>query len=133
VDQVSTWVASWVAAIESGGPTPAITIPKAHLPPLSFARAKYLSGLSFEEDFRYHFRKGTSKRIGCTRIARERVKCGVSWYQGGNDYYGTITIYFAIYHNTVAWNDRYTIHWVNDHCWFESGHRQTCVIHTRTR
>jgi len=133
VDQVSTWVASWVAAIESGGPPPAITIPKAHLPPLSFARAKYLAGLSFEEDFRYHFRKATEKRIGCTRLARERVKCGVSWSQGGNDYYGTITIYFAIYHNTVAWNDRYKIHWVNDRCWFDSGHKQTCVIHTKTR
>ncbi len=100
---------------------------------MSFSRAKYLSGLGLGEDFRYRFRKGSGKRIGCRRVEREKVKCGVSWYQGGNDYYGTITVYFAIYRNTVVWNDRYRIHWVDDYCWFYSGHRQTCVVRTRTR
>jgi secreted trypsin-like serine protease len=133
VDQVSPWVASWIAAVEYGGPAPAVTISKAHLPKLSFPRAKYLSGLGLAEDFGYRFRRGIEKRIGCVRIEREKVKCGVSWYQGGNDYYGTITVYFAIYHNTVVWNERYKIHWVDDHCWFLSGHRQTCVIRTQTR
>ena len=133
VDQISPWVASWIAAVEHGGPVPVVEVPAAHLPTMSFARARYLSGLGLEEDFRYRFRDGAEKRIGCTRVEREKVKCGVSWSQGGNDYYGTITVYFALYHNTVAWNDRYKIHWVDDYCWFHSGHRQTCVIRTQTR
>jgi secreted trypsin-like serine protease len=133
VDQISPWVASWIAAVEFGGPVPSTRVPKAHLPSMSFTRAKYLSGLGLQEDFRYRFQHGTQKRIGCVRVEREKVKCGVSWYQGGNDYYGTITVYFALYRNTVVWNDRYKIHWVDDQCWFHSGHRETCVIRTRTR
>jgi secreted trypsin-like serine protease len=133
VDQISPWVASWIAAVEYGGPVPVVKIPKAHLSKMSFSRAKYLIGIGLEEDFRYRFRRGIDKRIGCTRVERAKVKCGVGWYQGGNDYYGTVTVYFAIYHNTVVWNDRYKIHWVNDRCWFRSGHRQTCTIHTQTR
>jgi secreted trypsin-like serine protease len=132
VDQVSSWVASWIAAVESGAAPPTVKVPKEGLPKLSFTRAKYLAGLGLTEDFRYRFRSATQKRIGCVRVEREKVKCGVSWFQGGNDYYGTITVYFAIYHNTVAWNDRYKIHWVDDQCFF-SGHRQSCAIHTQTR
>jgi secreted trypsin-like serine protease len=133
VDQVSAWVASWIAAVESGGPAPAITIPRAHPPLLTFSRAKDLSAIGFEEDFKYRFRKASEKRIRCTRIAKEKVKCGVAWAQGGNDYFGTVTIYYAIRRNSVVWNDRYKIHWVDDHCWFHSGHRQTCVVRTRAR
>ncbi len=133
VERVSAWVASWVAAVESGGPEPAISTPKAHLPKMSFARARYFSGLGLEQDFRSRFLRGLGKRIRCVRAERVKVKCGVSWHQGGNDYFGTITVYFAISRNTVVWRDRYTIHWVNDHCWFDSGHRQACRIHTRIR
>jgi hypothetical protein len=133
VDQVSPWVASWIAAVEYGGPVPAIKIPKAHLSRLSFSRAKYLIAIGLEEDFRYRFRRGIEKRIRCIRVGKAKVKCGVGWYQGGNDYYGTVTVYFAIYHNTVVWKDRYKIHWVNNRCLLHSGHRQTCAIHTQTR
>jgi hypothetical protein len=133
VDQVSAWVASWVAAVESGGPVPAIAIPKAHPILLTFARARDLSAIGLEEDFKYRFRKASERRIGCGRVTKEKVKCGVTWAQGGNDYFGTITIYYAIRRNSVVWNDRYKIHWVDDHCWFHSGHRQTCVIRTRAR
>ena len=133
VDQVSSWVASWIAAVESGAAPPTVKVPKEGLPKLSFARAKYLASLGLTEDFGYRFRRADEKRIDCVRVEREKVKCGVSWSQGGNDYYGTITVYFAIYHNTVAWNDRYKIHWVDDRCWFSSGHRQACTVHTQIR
>jgi trypsin len=133
VDQIATWVAGWIAAVESGGPAPPIKIPRAHPPLLSFERAEALSAIAFEEDFKYRFRKASEKTIRCGRLSKAKVKCGVSWAQGGNDYYGTITVYYAIRHNVVVWNDRYRIHWVDDYCWFRSGHRQTCVVRTRSR
>jgi secreted trypsin-like serine protease len=132
VDQVVAWVGAWVAAVEAGAPAPAITIPKAHAPFLSFDRAKELAGIAFAEDFRQRFTKASEKRISCRRAAKARVKCGVAWYQGGDDYYGTITIFYAIRQNAVAWDDHYKIHWVNDFCYFRSGHRASCVVHTRT-
>ncbi|HEV7561987.1 MAG TPA: serine protease [Solirubrobacterales bacterium] len=132
VDQVVSWVGAWVAAVEAGAPAPAIKIPQAHVPFLSFDRAKELAGIAFAEDFRQHFTKASEKRISCRRASKARVKCGVAWYQGGNDYYGTITVFYAIHQNAVAWDDHYKIHWVNDSCYFRSGHRQSCVIHTKT-
>lgn len=133
VDQVNSWVAAWVAAVEAGGPAPAIKIPKAHVPLLSFERTKELAAIAFAEDFGSHFIKASEKEISCRRVGKPRVKCGVNWYQGGNDYYGTITVFYAIRKNAVAWDDHYRIHWVNDRCYFHSGHRASCVIHTRTR
>ncbi|HET7443720.1 MAG TPA: serine protease [Solirubrobacterales bacterium] len=132
VDQVTAWVASWVAAVEAGGPAPAIKIPKAHVPQLSFERAQELAAIAFAEDFRNKFTKSSEKRISCRRLGKPRVKCTVGWYQGGNDYYGTVTIFYAIRENAVIWDDHYKIHWVNDRCYFQSGHRAGCVVHTRT-
>lgn len=133
VDRVSSWVAAWIAAVEAGGPTPTVTTPKAQLPLLTIPRAKYFVARGLGEDFRFRYRRGSSKQTSCSRVEREKVKCHVWWYQGGNDYYGTITIYYVLGRESVLWNDRYTIHWVDDYCWFHSGHRDTCVIRTRRR
>jgi secreted trypsin-like serine protease len=132
VDQINAWVGSWIAAVETGAPAPPIKVPKSHVPTLSFERAKELAGLSFAEDFRNNFIKATEKAISCRRVAKPRVKCNVNWFQGGDDYYGTVTIYYAIRKNAVVWGDHYRVHWVNDRCWFHSGHRSSCVVHTRT-
>jgi secreted trypsin-like serine protease len=132
VDQVASWVGAWIAAAELGAPAPAIKTPKAHAPFLSVERTKELAAIAFAEDFRNHFIKASDKQIRCQRLGKEKVKCGVAWYQGGNDYYGTVTVFYVIRKNAVAWGDHYRIHWVNDRCYFRSGHRQSCVIHTRT-
>ena len=133
VDRVAAWVDQWIAAIEAGGPQPAITVPKAHKPYLSVARAKELAGVGFAHDFRQRFTRSSEKRIACKRRAKAKIKCQVSWYQGGDDYFGTVTVYYSIVHNTIAWNFTYTISWVNNHCYFYSGHRASCKIHTKQR
>jgi secreted trypsin-like serine protease len=131
VDQVVAWVGAWVAAVEAGAPAPPIKTPKAHVPFLSVERTKELAAIAFAEDFRHHFTRATDKRIACRRASKSMVKCGVAWFQGGNDYYGTVTVFYAIRKNAVAWDDHYKIHWVNDRCYFRSGHRQSCRIHTQ--
>lgn len=133
VDRVSAWVTSWIAAVEQGAPVPGATVPRLRLPFMSIFRAKSLVARSLSEDLRSRWRRGRGKRIRCEPIEREKVKCGVSWWQGSNDYWGTITVYFLQERGVVYWNDRYKIHFVNDYCWWYSGHRQTCVIRTFRR
>ncbi|HVO53200.1 MAG TPA: trypsin-like serine protease [Solirubrobacterales bacterium] len=133
VDKISAWVQRWIAAIEAGGPRPPVKVPKAHAPFLSFGRAKELAAAAFAHDFRQHFTHAREQRINCHRLGKPRVKCKVSWYQGGNDYYGAVTVYYAVTHGGVGWFYRYTISWVNNHCYFYSGHRASCKIHTKQR
>jgi hypothetical protein len=133
VDQVSSWVASWIAATEAGGPQPRIKIPKAHLPLLTPERSEELSGLAMEEAFGDRFVHGNERTIHCGRLSKARLKCGVTWFQGPNDYFGQITVFYAIQHNVVLAGVHYSIHWVNDHCYFHSSHRQTCRVQTKTK
>jgi secreted trypsin-like serine protease len=133
VDKIDSWVAAWVAAVETGAPPPTVEVPKAKLPALTISRARSFVFRGLTEDFGFRYRGGTEKEASCARQGRTRVKCGVSWFQGGNDYFGTITVFYVLGRESVLWNDRYTIHWVNDRCWFNSGNRASCPIHTQRR
>lgn len=133
VDQISSWVQSWIAAVESGGPTPQVTVPKAHIPTLSRERSEELSGLAMEEAFGPKFLHGREKTIRCDRLAKARLKCGVTWFQGPSDYFGRITVFYAIRHNVVLAGVHYTVHWVDDRCYFHSGHPQACPVQTKEK
>lgn len=130
-DQISSWVQSWIDAVESGGPTPPIVIPKSHIPELTVERAEELSALALEEAFGSSFVHAQEPAIRCDRVSKARRKCGVTWYQGADDYFGDTTVFFAIRHNVVLAGVHFTVHWVNDRCYFHSGHRQTCPIQTK--
>jgi trypsin len=133
VDQISSWVQSWIDAVESGGPTPPVTVPKAHIPPLSRERSEELSFLAMEEAFSSKFLHGQEQKIRCERLAKARAKCGVTWFQGPNDYFGRVTVFYAIRHNVVLAGVHYTVNWVNDRCYFHSGHPQSCRIETKKK
>ena len=133
VDRISSWVSRWIAAVEQGAPPPPATVPRLRLPSMSITRAKSLVSQSLADELGSRWIRGRGKRVACERIEREKVKCGVSWWQGANDYWGTVTVYFLQEQGIVYWNDRYKIHFVNDYCWWRSGHRQTCVIRTLRR
>lgn len=132
-DRVSTWAMEWVAAVETGAPPPVVKVPKAELPRMTKPEAKELVALAMGYDFGRRFRGGKEKRLDCQRVEREKFKCGITWWFGPNDYFGTVTVYYAIRRNSVVWNARYLIQWVNDRCWFESGNRKSCVIHSKQR
>jgi secreted trypsin-like serine protease len=132
-DKISTWAGEWVAAVEYGAPEPKIKVPKAELPRMTKPDAKNLVSRALGIDFGQRFRKGKAKRVGCEQVEREKVKCGVSWFYGPNDYFGTVTVFYAIQRNSVVWNARYTVQWVNDDCWFHSGRRASCPIHSKHR
>jgi len=131
VDQISTWVQSWINAVELGAPAPKVVIPKAHLPTLTRERAEEISAYGLEEAFGPKFIHAQEPQINCDRKSKSRLKCGVTWYQGPNDYFGTTTVFYAIRHNVVLAGLHFSVHWVNDQCYFHSGHRASCQVQTK--
>ena len=68
----------------------------------------------------------------CSRRSSTRFTCTVNFSHGPNDYYGTVTVYFVSGPGGLTeWTESYTLHWVNDECYFHSGHPNRCTIHTR--
>jgi hypothetical protein len=131
VDTVSSWVSRWVAAVEFGGPVPAVRIPRVRLPVMSPFIARIIGSAALARDFRGHFRRGHDRRIDCRRVKRERARCAVAWRQGGDDYFGTIAVYFAVEDGRELAKHRYRIHWVDERCRRQSLHPRRCAVRTR--
>jgi secreted trypsin-like serine protease len=133
VDRISTWAAEWVAAIESGAAAPPARVPAAEPPTLTTSKAETLVIQTLVNDFGERFTGGFGIRGRCEPVEAMKVKCALAWFFGADDYFGTVTVYYATRRSSVVWNGRYTINWVNDRCWFDSGHRASCPVHTRRR
>jgi secreted trypsin-like serine protease len=133
VDQISDWVQKWIAAVEAGGPQPQVRIPKSHLPTLTRERAEELSFYVMEEAFGGLFLHGQEQAIRCARQGKARLKCGVTWWQGRNDYFGRVNVFYAIRHNVVQVGSHYEIHWVNNGCYFNSSDPASCRVHSKRR
>ncbi|HYP56131.1 MAG TPA: serine protease [Solirubrobacterales bacterium] len=120
VDRVSAWVEAWRAAIESGGPAPAVVVPEVELPPLTRSEGELVAVLGLEADFGGRFRKARSLDGVCERVARERVKCRVQWLTGPFLYRGALTAYTALPREGSVYNYRYTIRRFRLRCWLAS-------------
>jgi secreted trypsin-like serine protease len=132
VDQISTWVQSWIDAVELGAPAPKVVVPKAHLPSLTRERAEEISFIGLEEAFGSKFVHAQEPRIQCSRKSKARLTCGVTWFQGANDYFGTTDVSYAIKKNVVLAVFHFKVQWVNDRCYFHSGHPASCPVQTKT-
>jgi secreted trypsin-like serine protease len=131
VDRIATWATEWIAAVEAGAPAPPVSTPAAKLPLLTIPKAKALIGQTLANAFGHRFTRSFGTRVRCERAGQLRVRCGLAWFYGPNDYYGTVSVRYAVLRSSVVWKGTYAIHWVDDHCWFESGHRARCTVHTR--
>lgn len=133
VDRISAWAAEWVAAIEGGATEPPARVPASEPPALTISKAETLVIQTLVNDFGERFSNGLGIRGRCEKVEATKVKCALAWFFGANDYFGSVTVYYATRRSSVVWNGRYTINWVNDRCWFDSGHRPSCPVHTRRR
>ncbi len=131
VDQISTWVQSWINAVELGAPAPKVVIPTAHLPSLTRERAEEISLIGLEEAFGPTFVHAQEPRIQCDRKSKARLKCAVTWFQGANDYFGTTDVSYEIKKNVVLAVFHFKVQSVNDQCYFHSGHRASCKVQTK--
>jgi secreted trypsin-like serine protease len=122
VDRVSAWVEAWRAAFESGGPVPAVVVPKVELPPLTRGEGELVAVLGLEADFGGRFTKARTLDGACRRVARERVKCRIQWLTGPFLYRGSLTAYTALPREGSVYNYRYTIRRFNFRCWLRNLH-----------
>lgn len=122
------------ADVEAGWVRREISSHPPELPRLSNpeATADTFSALSTDSRLRSRFQGRSSYRISCYRISDTSRRCGVSWYRPPNDYYGYVTIYITWEGSQVVWDYRYTMRWVNDYCYFQSGHPGRCPVVVRS-
>jgi secreted trypsin-like serine protease len=127
VDAVSTWAAEWIAATELGAPLPAL---KAHLPTMSSESAQGLVGGLLSARFGRLFTGAQGLRGECRRLGPARQQCRLLWRFGPKLYLGTITVFYALQQNTVAWGNSYVVQRGSIRC-LQSDHSRNCPVETR--
>jgi len=127
VDRVSTWAAEWIAATELGAPPPAL---KAHLPAMSQESAQGLIGGLLSARFGQLFTKARGLRGECRRLGPARLQCQLLWRFGPKLYLGTVTAFYALQQNAVAWGNSYVVERGSIRC-LQSDHSRSCPVETR--
>lgn len=150
---VQPWIVSEVQAVAPAPPPPAPTTPpsppaptpttptttppppvstRPSLPQMSPATARIDARAVLAGVLGNVFDRGHAYKPSCSRASSTRFDCAFTFANGANDYYGDITVYYVSGSGgKTYWTDRYTVGWVNDSCYFHSGHRRRCTIHKR--
>lgn len=126
-DRVSAWVSEWIAATELGTAPPGL---KAQLPTMSRESAEGLVGGLLSARFGKLFTGNRGVRGGCRRLGPARQKCELLWSYGPKLYFATVTVFYALQQNTVAWGNNYVVRRAGIRC-LESDHSQSCAVETR--
>jgi hypothetical protein len=117
------------ASTSAGAPRP----PAPSLPRLTVSRGRSYANQTLAGVLGKTFKRGSQHELTCARASATRFNCGFTFSSGPNYYYGNVIVYYIFgAGESVYWTDRYTVHWVNNFCYFHSGHRRRCKIHTRT-
>lgn len=126
-DRIASWAAAWIAAAASGSTPPASAVAQPRLPTMTLRQARSYTHQTLAGAFHRRFKSGHRYSAHCHRGSSVRFQCNVAWYYGPNDYFGRVTVYFVSGSASgVKWTNRYLIRWVNDRCYFHSGHRARC-------
>lgn len=140
VRPLSGWAAAWIRAVAPAPPPPppppAPTAPAASPPPqlpfMTLVSARWYVQQTLSGVLGRTFKRRHGYRTSCSRRWSANLRCNFNFWQGPNDYWGSATVYYVLgSDNTVYWADTYTLHWVNDRCYYHSRHRGSCRIHTK--
>jgi secreted trypsin-like serine protease len=132
VDAISSWANRWIAvqATDPQAPSGSAATPPSRpslprmTPSLARSYAMQTARGAFPRHFSHRFYSSS-----CVRGSTTRFECGVNWSAGPNDYYGTVKVFYEFFQASAVWSDHYSIRWVNDWCYFRSGHRRRCSVH----
>jgi hypothetical protein len=142
---VSSWAATQIDAANPSPPpaspapvtTPAPTTPSVRsqpkLPRMTLSMARSFTRQTLSGALGKPFKHGRAVQTSCNRASSTRFSCGFTFAYRGDDYYGTVAVFYVFGPGgtKVLWTDRYTAHWVSDACYFHSGHRRSCTVHTK--
>jgi hypothetical protein len=143
-DTISAWVNGQIAADAPPSLTPPTTTPTpppavqtpTGVPPAALTTGRMLLNAAKSDVhqvlahvFGRRFSKGHNLSYNCSRVSTNKFDCGPQWWFGAtnaNDYYGDISVRLLVQDGQIEWTDHYAIHWVNDRCYWHSGHRSRC-------
>jgi trypsin len=126
VDLISTWAGEWVAAVESGGPPPAL---KPRLPRLTEESAEGLVVGVLRANLGTLFLQNRGLRGGCRRLGSVRVKCELLWQHRSKIYFATVTVFYVVRQNTVAWDNSFVFRRASAGCLQSS--RPSCPVEVK--
>jgi secreted trypsin-like serine protease len=126
-DRVSTWAAEWVAATELGAPPPGL---KAHLPRMSSESAQGLVAGLLNARFGQLFAGARGLRGECRRLGPARQQCRLLWRFGPKLYFGTVTVFYVLQQDAVAWGNSYVVQRGSIRC-LQSDRSRSCPVETR--
>jgi secreted trypsin-like serine protease len=113
VDLVSSWVSESIAAVESGGPPPTL---KARLPRLTEESAEGFVVGVLRTNLGNLFLQSQGLRGGCRRLGSTRVKCELLWRHGSKIYFATVTVFYVLRQNAVAFDNSYAVRRASARC-----------------
>jgi secreted trypsin-like serine protease len=136
VSAISDWANSVIQQV-APAPAPAPAPPKPTpsppaLPDMTLSAARSYVKKELAIVFGPTFTRRADYTISCTRETATIMQCEVRFSSGASDYYGSVDVYYKLDVSRVYWHGAYKMHSVNDHCYFHSGHRSRCVVHTRS-
>jgi secreted trypsin-like serine protease len=127
VDLVSTWASEWVAATESGTPPPSL---KAQLPAMSEESAQGLVGGVLNATLGESFAGSRGLEGECRRLGRAKQKCELLWRYKSKLYFATVTVFYVLQENAVAWDNSYVVSRAAIRC-LNSDHSGSCAVETK--
>lgn len=129
-EPLSGWVDQELQAVATHPPTSHVAPPK--LPRLTLAAARSYAQKTLAKVLGRAFKRRAGLKLSCSRVSSTRANCKFSFSSPQNYYYGTVTVYdTGGSADKVYWANHYTIHSVNGACYFRSGHRSSCKLHTK--
>jgi hypothetical protein len=126
VSYIRSWVARWIAAIESGAPEPAD--PPLAPPSMNSFEGQYLAELALGRKFARHKPQfHDTIQLHCAFSGRSASRCHATWQLGDREFFGSITVFYLPHRDTVLWSDRYKIHSASISC-----RGTACPVQTQT-
>jgi secreted trypsin-like serine protease len=132
-DALASWASGWIAATETGAPSPDLSGPKARLPRLSRPAALRLLVGTLGHFFGNSFTDSNGSQGNCRSVARSRSKCEVVWRFGPKVYFGTATIYLVLQHNAAVVSNHFKIKRADFACVVKHGGPRGCPFQTARR
>jgi secreted trypsin-like serine protease len=130
VDYVSTWVAEWIAAVETGAPPPFVD-PAAPLPVMKKSTGEEFAIFTLLDAFGERFSSASQIAGNCKRISNSRFRCEIAWLSRGTIYAGIISPFYVRAQQTRAWDSHYQVRWAPKRCVDTEFSGRGCRIHSK--
>jgi secreted trypsin-like serine protease len=126
-DFISTWVSEWIAATESGAPTPKVD-PAAPLPQMTRESAEEFAVYTLIKAMGKRFERSHDVLGGCKKVG-SRFRCEIEWFLGRNVYVADVSPFYLRRQEAVAWDSHYRIEWAVLKCIQDQRNNRRCPVH----